>query len=422
MNNLLFGFANSMFQSSVVGDCGISNWSNAIQTNKVTQSEVKISHWKNFKEDISKMKTNFNMTSYRISVEWSHIEPSKGNFDHSILMKYKEIAEYCVSLQIEPMFTLHHFTEPLWFSESGGFENENNFLSFVEYCMYVYSNLHTVVKLWCTFNEPAVYAFMGYLLGQFPPYVNNLEKTLNVLKNMLYLHADVYHKLKCIDDTCSVGIVHNVLLFKQLYTLDVLALGLTSFFNSITNDLVIDFFKTGKFTYVSFFLGINIQFDLSDKISTLHNNDFIGLNFYANPIVGPNINNFYGATHFNNQEMGDMYLPLDPKGFSDAIDLVATLDIPIYITEIGIADRTDKLRNKFVVQYMDVIEEKINNGINILGCYFWTFRDNYEWNQTNKLFGFHDIDGEPKESCNKLKEIILINLLEYEKSAKCYEI
>ena len=426
MNKLLFGFANSMFQSSFAGDCGLSNWTNSMKNNKVTQSDVKISHWNNFKNDILQMKDDFNVTTYRISIEWSHIEPTKGNYDHAILMKYKEIAEYCLQLNIEPMFTLHHFTEPLWFSEMGGFIDENNLVYFVEFCMYVYSNLHTVVKLWCTFNEPAVYAFMGYLLGQFPPHNTNLQKTLIVLKNLLCTHVEIYHKLKAIDETCQIGIVHNVLIFKQLYMYDILAYGLASFLNPITNDLVIEFLKTGKFSYVSNLLGIDIKCDITKNFSTLQNNDFIGLNFYANPVVGPNVTNIYGPTHFNNQEMGDMFLPLDAKGFGNAIDMIATLDIPIYITEIGIAYKTnddnDELRKKFVIEYVDMIESKINEGANILGCYFWTFRDNYEWNQKDKCFGFHDIDGNSKKSCKILKDIILINLLEYEESTICHEI
>lgn len=415
MEHLLFGFANSMFQSSVLGDCCHSNWTNSMSEGKVTLSEVSISHWKNYQSDILKMKQNFGVTTYRVSIEWSQLEPEKGQYDHSILMIYKEIAQFCNSLKIKPMFTLHHFTEPLWFAKAGGFENTVNIQHFVEFCMYVYSNLHTVVNLWCTFNEPAIYAFMGYLLGQFPPHCHNLEKTIAVLKNLLNAHIRVYTELKHIDNTCQIGIVHNVLIFKQLYKFDFVALGLINFFNTITNDLIINFFKTGEFSYVSPILGINVQYNEPDS---MHMSDFIGLNFYANPVVGPNIVNLYGSTHFSNQDMGDMYLPLDPEGFANAIDLVSTLEMPIYITEIGIADKSDEfdeLRQKFVIQYLGVIENKLNSGVNILGCYFWTFRDNYEWNQTGKLFGFHNSNGMEKKSCEVLKEHILLNFLEYEK-------
>lgn len=410
MENILYGFANSMFQSSKVGDCGESNWSNAIDNNKTTKSNVKISHWENWKNDIAQMKNNFRVSTYRMSIEWSHIEPIQGEYDHSILAKYMEIIEYCISLQIEPMLTLHHFNEPMWFSEIGGFENEDNICYFVNFSKLVYEEL-SMVKLWCTFNEPALYAFMGYLLGGFPPFKHNLNLTVTVLKNLLQAHVRVYFELKAIDDNRSIGIVHNVLIFKQLYTLDPISYYLTSFFNRITNDLLIEFFSTGNFKYSRPLLGIYIEYNEPNaKIS----NDFIGLNFYANPVVGPNLANLYGATCFSAQEMGDMYLPLDPDGFSSAIDLISSLAKPIYITEIGVADHTDLLRNKFIRQYINVIEKKVSDGCDIRGYYLWTFRDNYEWNQEAKLFGFHDIDGNERPSCNILREILFANLLEYE--------
>lgn len=410
MENLLFGFASSMFQSSKFEDCGQSNWTDAMNNNTVKKSKVSISHWENWRSDILKMKNEFCVNTYRVSLEWSHIEPEHGKLDHEILMKYKEIAVYCKSIGIKAMFTLHHFTEPLWFSKLGGFEKEENIEYFIEFCLYVYSNLHTVVKLWCTFNEPAIYAFMGYLLGGFPPHCHNLAKTIIVLKNLLMAHVKVYVKLKEFDTTCQIGIVHNVLIFKQLYQYDLVSYGLISFFNVITNDLVINFFKTGKFKYYSLFV-VDVDYNEPDAKFA---NDFIGLNFYANPVVGPNSVNYYGATYFDGQEMGDMYLPLDPVGFSNAINLVASLNLPIYITEIGIADKTDLLRQKFVGQYLNVIREKLIGGTKIMACYFWTYRDNYEWDQNDKLFGFYDENGNPKESCKVLRNQIMLDLMEYE--------
>lgn len=412
--NILLGFANSMFQSSKIGDCGKSNWSKAIESKYVTQSKVEISHWDNFKNDITIMKENFNVTTYRISIEWSHIEPTLEIYDQEVLNKYKELAEHCVNLNIKPMFTLHHFNEPLWFYEMGSFEKLENIQYFVNFCKYVYSNLNEYVKIWCTFNEPAVYAFMGYVIGDFPPFQKiNLFKSMEVLKNLLIAHTQAYKELKLInnDINIEIGIVHNVLIFKKLYDYDILGLLISRTFNEITNDALLIFFKTGIFSYVGLF-GHKIEYI---NIDAVNSNDFIGLNFYANPVIGPNLKNIYGATHFNDQEMADMYLPLDHKGFSEAIDLIATLNKPIYVTETGIADMTDILRQKFLLQYFSVLDRKICDGANIKGIYLWTFRDNYEWNQSEKLFGFHDIKSNPKKSCDLLKSLFVTeDLLEYE--------
>lgn len=405
-NTVLLGFANSMFQSSKIGDCGESNWSDAINSKLVTQSNVEISHWDNFKNDISSMKENFNVTTYRISIEWSHIEPTLGSYDIEVLNKYREIVQYCNSLNIKPMLTLHHFNEPLWFYQMGSFEKEENLQYFVNFCKYVFENLNSDVKLWCTFNEPAVCAFMGYVIGDFPPFNRiNFYKSMLVLKNLLVAHVEVYKELKKINNSSDVeiGIVHNVLLFKKLYDYDILGSVVVSTLNEITNDSLIRFFKTGKFTYSGFF-GYNIEYE---NMEALNSNDFIGLNFYANPVVGPNLKNIYGATYFPGQDMGDMYLPIDPKGFAEAIDLIASLNLPIYITETGIADASDTLRQKFLLEYFSVLDRKIYDGIKIKGIYLWTFRDNYEWNQKDKLFGFNDIHNIEKPSAKLLKALFM---------------
>ena len=60
---------------------------------------------------------------------------------------------------IEPMVTLHHFTDPLWLTEMGGWENplvEDYFARFTD---AVVEALGDQVTLWCTINEPIVYAY-----------------------------------------------------------------------------------------------------------------------------------------------------------------------------------------------------------------------------------------------------------------------
>lgn len=398
-----------MFQSS--GEvCGESNWTDAARKGTVPKAEMPISHWDNFEADLDLMQTT-GVDSYRVSFEWSHIEPVKDQYDTVVLERYMALIDACLKRNITPMVTFYHFNEPLWFTELGGFEKEENIAHYISYCTHVFLIFSSKVSLWCTMNEPAVQAFSGYLLGQFPPHKHSLQLTLTVLKHLMKAHVDVYHALKALPygKIAQIGIVHNVLRFKSLYTYDAFTQALTSALTTITDDLVMEFFKTGKLHYDLSMLGININYD--DLRAPLAN-DFFGLNFYANAVIGPNLTNGYGVTCYSHQEMGDMYLPLDPGGFSDAIDQVAQLGKPIYITETGVADRNDTLRQRFLLQYSAVINEKLNQGMNIKGCFFWVFRDNYEWNEggpegdEKRLFGFFKSTNEPRDSVEVLKQII----------------
>ena len=44
----------------------------------------------------------------------------------------------CEKLNITPVITLHHFTNPIWFEELGGFEKEENIEYFLSFCKKVF--------------------------------------------------------------------------------------------------------------------------------------------------------------------------------------------------------------------------------------------------------------------------------------------
>jgi beta-glucosidase len=397
----IIGFASSMFQTS--GPlCGDSNWTEDARIGNVPDSTQAIPHWNNFEADLDLM-ARAGAETYRISIEWSHVEPVRGQFDAEVLAQYQRLVDACIARGIKPMLTLYHFNEPSWFTELGGFEKQANIAHFTAYCRHVFNALSPTVSLWCTINEPAVQAYMGYFLGKFPPHTKlSFSKTAEVLKNFLRAHVDAYEMLKAQPNgqESQIGIVHNFLRFKPLYRFDPIAYVLTNVFNRITNDLVMEFFATGHFDYG--LGGVHYRDDRAPNA-----NDFIGLNFYANPIVGPNRKNIYGPTCRDGQVMGDMYLPLDPDGFAEAIDEVARLGKPIYITETGVADQSDVLRQQLLPLYLDVIKRKIAEGIDIPGVYFWSGWDNYEWNEgSTKSFGFFAADRTPRPSVAILTRLI----------------
>lgn len=71
---------------------------------------------------------------------------------------------------------------------------------------------------------------------------------------------------------------------------------------------------------------------------------------------------------------------------------------------MGIADHKDKLRVKFLKQYLEVFQKKRLEGVDLRGCYHWTFADNYEWNEgyTKRLGLFNQ--GRVKRKSSKIYE------------------
>ena len=63
-----------------------------------------------------------NHNGHRLSIEWSRIEPKEGQWDSAAIDRYRYMLKAMRERGIEPMVTLHHFTNPLWVVERGGWE------------------------------------------------------------------------------------------------------------------------------------------------------------------------------------------------------------------------------------------------------------------------------------------------------------
>ena len=118
------------------------------------------------------------LNSLRLSIEWSRVEPEPGVFDAGALRKYAAMIDLLRQRGLVPMVTLHHFTDPLWLTRLGAWENPQVTDWFVRYTARVVEALGDQVHLWCTINEPLVYAYAGYLEGGFPPGVKSLPARL----------------------------------------------------------------------------------------------------------------------------------------------------------------------------------------------------------------------------------------------------
>ncbi len=62
--------------------------------------------------------------AHRLSLEWSRIEPEPSVFDAAALNRYRDMLQGLHERGIEPMVTLHHFSNPLWLVEKGDFNSD----------------------------------------------------------------------------------------------------------------------------------------------------------------------------------------------------------------------------------------------------------------------------------------------------------
>jgi len=396
--DFLWGSATSAHQ--VEGNCTNNNWfqfESAVDEEGKTRilngqkAGVCCDHWNRYKEDIQLMKA-LSLNAYRFSVEWSKIEPKQGEFDESALDHYEQVVDELLANGIEPMVTLHHFTNPIWFEEKGAFLQEDSPDVFARFVERVVGRLGSKVKLWCTINEPSVYAFNGYFIGGFPPAEKNLPKAAVVFKNLLRAHTAAYTCIKKIQPQAQVGLVVVMLIYEPPSRWNLLDVVFNRLLRKNMSDSHFVYLTEGRF-----------KFSIPGLASESYNNgirdafDFIGVNYYMrflwkfSPFGKKKLDIIKNAPP---EKLTDMGWEIYPEGLYRVLKLVTGYTSkPIYITENGIADDSDTKRAKFIEDHLLVLNKAVAEGMNIKGYFYWSLIDNFEWaSGFEKRFGLYHVD------------------------------
>ena len=104
------------------GDCG-HNWNDWYHKDKIkdrSNPERATDHYNLWKQDadlMSKMK----IQHYRLGIEWARICPKEDEVDTSVIAHYRNELIYLKEKGISVLLTIHHFTNPMWFENKGGF-------------------------------------------------------------------------------------------------------------------------------------------------------------------------------------------------------------------------------------------------------------------------------------------------------------
>ncbi len=151
--------------------------------------------WNRYPEDIRLMEA-LGMNAYRFLVEWSKIEPQERIFDRVAVQHSRDFCDSLWAHHIVPVVTLHHVTNPIWFEKKGAFEKEENIEDFVRFVQYIVTALGERARIYCSINEPAIYAMESYFSGTFPPGQQNPQLTAVVLRKLLIAHVKSYQAIK----------------------------------------------------------------------------------------------------------------------------------------------------------------------------------------------------------------------------------
>jgi beta-glucosidase len=304
-------------------------------------------HWNRYEEDFDLLQS-LHLNAYRFSIEWSRIEPEMGKFDEAAIEHYRQIIQSLRERGMEPFVTLWHWTLPLWLSKEGGIAAKNfpcYFEYFVEKMVLAFGN---DVQFWVTLNEPDVVASHGYLKGAWPPQLRNPILYFAALRNLIHAHQLAYRTIKNHFPHAEVGIAkHNVWFEAARGTM----------WNRLLK-------KVADQLWNHWFL---------NKID--QSQDFIGLNHYNHH----RIDGWFDQNENNIQtDFGWEYYP---ESLYHALVELKSYGKPIYVTENGIADANDELRQKFIPAALTAMERAIAEGVDVRGYFYWSLLDNFEWDK-----------------------------------------
>ena len=346
--------------------------------------------WRAAEQDFD-LATRMGQNAQRLSIEWSRVEPQEGAWSGQAFARYREMLIGLRQRGIEPMVTLHHFTNPLWLVGKGGWETEEVVPLFIRYVGRVVGELGDLVSLWCTINEPNVYAYESYLKGVAPPGKSDLTAALRVLRTMLLAHGQAYQTIHSLSKEARVGIAHHVRVFEPAHSASIPDRWVARILDSVFNELAMQALATGVLHFPLSFLCVHVP-ALVDSM------DYIGLNYYTRDLVA-----------FDYRKPGDLfarfcrpeaapmsdgdYGEVHPSGLYAVLKRYGRYGKPIYVTENGLPDSDDDQRPSFLLSHLASLHRAVSEGVDVRGYFHWTLVDNFEWSRGWSLrFGLVELD------------------------------
>lgn len=392
----LMGSATASTQ--IEGNDPNTNWYQWYKDGKIENNDNPFTasgHYDRVQEDTALMK-QLNHDTYRLSIEWSRLEPKEGEWSQEGLDYYINEIKMLLDAGIKPLVTLHHFSHPQWFEELGQWTNPKAPEYFINYVTKLLNGIDgegmaDLVADYCTINEPNVMAMSSFIEGIFPPgKTDDLGGYFKCTQNMIIAHLQAYeliHKIRKDKDHNDTNVG-----FAMHYTYLQAEKGSrrASFSVWAMNHVFHTIFEKG------FVLGQSV-FPLRFKHTTKAEKkldrycDFIGVNYYTRHMVYPSnkLSMMFGEARADKNAtddlLNDMGWEIYPEGLRHVLLGIKSRhsDLPIYITENGIPDDTDDKRANYIYQHLKVVSEVVEQGVNVQRFYYWSTMDNLEWD-----FGF----------------------------------
>jgi beta-glucosidase len=343
-----------------------------------------VDHYHRWREDLDLL-AGAGLTAYRFSLEWSRLEPEEGEVSRAEIDHYRRVVDGCRERGLTPVVTLNHFTTPRWFHRDGSWRNPSagdRFARFTELALPILTDAGYVLTL----NEPNLAACLPVLAGMAArgEQINGLPKP-------------------------DQGIV-DVLLAAHRRSLEVLRgagsppVGLAM----VGQEWIAE--DGGETEMAAHRAAMEDQF-----LAAAADCDFVGMQVYSCARIGPN----GPVAGPPDSKMTLAHMEYRPQALGQSVRRVREVvpQMPIMITENGIATADDEQRIAYTEGSLQGLQSAIADGADVRGYLHWSLLDNFEWfSGYAPTFGLVAVDRTtfvrtPKPSLGWLGEVARRNAL-----------
>jgi len=379
------------------------------------------------------------LDSYRFSIEWARIEPVQGQIDEAAIAHYRAELTALRAMGIHPVVTLHHFSNPVWVDDPrdplcarqppseanlcglGSANGAQVIAAMANHAGLLAQRFGDLVDDWGTLNEPINYLLAAYGVGSYPPGKQTILQGgagfIPVLRDYIAAHAAMYHAIKAADtvDADGDGIAAEVGLSLSVAdwepargnkpSRDPEDVAARDRLNYLANYAFTDAVLHGGF-----------DTDVDGTADEQHPEwagtlDWLGVQYYFRggvtgaiklfPIV--NLTPCLGGFDF-----GACLPAPDPtycvprmgyEGWADGLhDILLAFharypELPLVVTEAGIATDAGVRRAENVVRVLEAIARARDDGADVRGYFHWSLTDNFEWAEGfGPHFGLYRVD------------------------------
>lgn len=416
----LFGTATSSYQieGHAQGGAGRTQWDDFAATpGNVVRAENgarACDHYHRYAEDLDLVQ-GAGFDAYRFSLSWARVLPEgRGAVNAEGLDYYDRLVDAMLERGLKPAATLYHWELPSPLLDMGGWRNRDIASWFADYTEVVMRRLGDRMWSVAPINEPWCVAWLSHFMGLHAPGVRDIRATARAMHHVLLAHGRAVQAMRGLGMK-NLGAVCNLEWAMPADDSPESAQAAERY-DAIYNRWFLSGIFKGAYPAAALEgLEPHMPEGWQDDFGVIGEKlDWCGLNYYTRKLLArddgpwPAVKEVEGPLPKTLMDW-EIY----PEGLYRFLTRVAseyTGDLPIYVTENGMASRDvvqdghvyDEGRVAYVDNHLEAVSRAMAEGVPVKGYFVWSLLDNYEWSLGyEKRFGLVHVDFDTLERTPK---------------------